>query len=250
MNLTVKGVVLKETSYGEGDKVLTVLAEGIGKMQIWAKGARRVKSALLSASHPFTYSEFTLVEKKGSYYCNSASVLESHFKLRGDLEKLSLAGYFAELVSAVAQEGEQEDELMRLFMNALYLLTYTNKTQAHVKAVFELRLMTIAGYAPELHSCVRCGNTEHRLVAFDLSGGTVCENCASSVIFIPAAIHKALVFVTEGNEKSIFSFTLTPDVQKIFSALCENYVIRQLDTEFKTLAFYKSLFGGLNEQNR
>ena len=36
MNLIIKGIVLKETAYGEGDKVLTVLAEDYGKIQIWA----------------------------------------------------------------------------------------------------------------------------------------------------------------------------------------------------------------------
>ncbi len=245
MDLTVKGVVLKETAYGEGDKVLTVLVENMGKIQVWAKGARRVKSVLLSASHPFTYSEFTLVQKRGSYYCNSASVIESHFKLRSDLERLSLAGYFADVVCHVVQENQPDNEILKLFLNSLYLLTYSQKTQAHIKAVFELRLMAEAGFTPELHSCIRCGTSENALTAFDMSGGMLCCRCAENQSSVSGSIHKALCFVTEQPISNIFSFVLTPDVQKYFSYLCETYVSTQLDMKFKTLDFYKSLFGGL-----
>ena len=186
-------------------------------------------------------------ERTGGFYCNGATVIESHFKLRSDLERLSLAGYFADLVNSVVQDGQTDNAVLHLLMNALYLLTYSEKTQAHIKAVFEMRLMTLAGFAPELHRCVKCGAEEGMITGFSFSGGTVCANCDSNAAFISPAIHKALVFVTEGNAKNIFSFVLTPDVQKQFSDICEKYVIYQTGTALKSLAFYKSLLEGFDE---
>jgi DNA repair protein RecO (recombination protein O) len=41
-----------------------------------------------------------------------------------------------------------------------------------------LRSLAVAGYAPSLGECARCGSTDRRLTAFAIgSGGMVCESC-------------------------------------------------------------------------
>ena len=65
MEFSARGLVLAERTVGEWDKSLTLLCEGIGKMSAWAKGAKRVKSPLLSACSMFTFGSYSFVKKGG-----------------------------------------------------------------------------------------------------------------------------------------------------------------------------------------
>lgn len=42
--------------------------------------------------------------------------------VRGDLEKLALASYFAEVTETLAEEGQPEPELLSLTLNSLHAL--------------------------------------------------------------------------------------------------------------------------------
>ena len=57
---TVSGVVLREVDVGEYDKMLTVLTAELGKISVYANGAKRLKSPNFVASQVYAYSELTV----------------------------------------------------------------------------------------------------------------------------------------------------------------------------------------------
>ena len=57
---TVNGIVLKETPIGDYDKIMTVLTAEHGRLSVFARGAKRLKSPLFTATQVFSYSEMTL----------------------------------------------------------------------------------------------------------------------------------------------------------------------------------------------
>ena len=59
MEFSARGLVLSERTVGDWDKSLVLLCEGIGKISVWAKGAKRVKSPLLGASALFTFGSYS-----------------------------------------------------------------------------------------------------------------------------------------------------------------------------------------------
>ena len=63
MMTTVKGLIIKETKVGEGDKIITLLTPELGIIQVSAKGARSYKSKYIAACQLFGYCEFVLVKK-------------------------------------------------------------------------------------------------------------------------------------------------------------------------------------------
>lgn len=108
----------------------------------------RTRSKLAAATQLYAYSELTLFGNKGLWTVNEAESIEEFRGLRSDLKRLALAGYICELLEAVSDEDCPEPEMLQLGLNCLYALSNRLATRDVVKAVFELRLMCIAGYRP------------------------------------------------------------------------------------------------------
>ena len=81
------------------------------------------------------------------------------------------------LVSAMGQEAEAQ---LRLLLNSLYLLSEGRRAPRLVKAVYELRAMTLAGFMPDLVACADCVKYEGGAFCFDARKGRLyCGECAA-----------------------------------------------------------------------
>lgn len=240
MDQTIKGLVLREVKYKEADRILTVLTED-GKLSMKAPGALRKNSKCAAATQQLTFSELTLYARMGHWQVREGTVIEAFSGLRTDLENLSLAVYMAQVLEAVSDEDVANPELLQLGLNSMYALSSQLAESWLVKAVFELRLACITGYAPELGGCLQCGETEETLCFDRKQGGLVCRKCGGYGTPVSEACLAAMRHVAYAPAKKIFSFTLTGDAIKEFSDICESYLLTQLDRGFSSLDYYKSI---------
>ncbi|HOO26055.1 MAG TPA: DNA repair protein RecO, partial [Clostridiales bacterium] len=102
MQINTEGLVIRERSVGENDRLITVLTRDYGLVKAFANGAKRLKSRSQSATQLLAYSSFVFYQGRDSYTVNDARSIEIFFKLRQDIEKLSLAQYFCELAEELA----------------------------------------------------------------------------------------------------------------------------------------------------
>lgn len=242
MYLKTEGLVLRVSPFQEADAMLSVLTRGHGLLSVRARGLRRAKSPLKGACQLLAYSEFTLFENRGFYTVNEASALEMFLPLRDDLERLTLAQYFAQVAEVLSQEDAPESGLLPLTLNAIYALTKLNLPQRQIKAVFELRAMCVSGFQPELHGCAVCGAEAPE--RFDVSEGClICAGCGGIGIRMPLGrgALAAMRYVTLCEPKKIFSFRLEPQALDELADIAEAYLITKLERGFSTLDFYKSL---------
>lgn len=241
MDKTIKALVLREVKYKEADRILTVLTEE-GKLSMKAPGALRKTSKCSAATQQLTFSELTLYTRVGHWQVREGSVLEGFDGLRTDLEKLSLATYLAQVLEAVADEDAASPELLQLGLNSLFALSNSLAEDWLIKAVFELRLVCLAGYAPELSGCMQCGEVEGELYFDREQGGLKCRKCRDyGAKSISPACLAAMRHVVSAPAKKIFSFSLTGDAVREFSEICEKYLLTQLDRSFSSLDYYKSI---------
>ena len=214
MHITTQGLVLRETSYKEADKILTVLTREGGKRTVKARGCRRKNSPLAASAQLLVWSDMTLFEYRDYFTLNEAEALELFWGVRQDVEKLALCSYFAEVTEAAAQEGEPCPEVLSLLLNCLYALDKLKKPRAQVKAVFELRLLCLTGYAPLLDACAVCGKQEPVHPRLNLSQGVLhCAGCREAVgggvsmPLSPGALAAAR-YIVGSDPKRLFSFSL------------------------------------------
>ena len=244
MYIKTDGIVLRETEYKERDKILTVLTRDLGKITVKARGVRSQRSKLKAGCQILAFSEFTLTDYQGKYLVSEVSVKEMFTELRQDIELLYLAAYFVQVADAVAQEEDPVPELLSLLLNSLYAIGKLQKRQELVKAVFELRLMSISGFLPDLRGCAVCGRTDPD--RFNITEGLLqCSACTSiDGIRMPltAGTLAAMRYIVSADPKRLFSFQLSEESLRELGDITESYLSTRLERGFHTLDLYKSLF--------
>ena len=146
--LTEKGIVLSTSMLGEFDKRLVILTERLGKITVFANGARRKNSRFTAASQSFTMGSFTLRPGRDTYTLISVDILESFLELTMDPECYATAAYVSELTEAFTRENlPGGDELNLLYITFKKLLEGSLSADA-VRAAFIFKLMHIEGVAP------------------------------------------------------------------------------------------------------
>ena len=240
--LTDSGLVIKEQNIGEADRLITVLTQHHGLVRAFSRGAKNAKSKKLSSTALLAFSDFTFSKTRETYSVEDAQVKEVFFELRSDIAKTALAQYFCELANDFCDEGFETEEVLRLFLNALYFLKSGKRETAFVKAVTEMRLMCLSGYMPSLVGCDTCGEYETPVMFFSYEAGKLyCENCrpAAPCMEVSSSVVKAMRYVALSDFNKIFSFELKDNALEQFSKLTEGYLLNKTQRKFKTLDFFK-----------
>ncbi len=225
--------------------MLTLLTESDGRITAKARGALRKSSKTGAATQQLCWSELTIFENRGRWTVNEGSVIEPFEGLKTDIAAFSLGCYFSQLAEAVSSEEEPEEQLLRLCLNSLFALSRKLYTQEHIKAAFELRLMSLAGYEPDLRACSRCGNEpESPLLLLDY-GGVCCYDCKTpemgESVRISGDSLKAMRYITGADDKRFLAFKLGETDLKILSRAAERYTLSHLGRNFSTLDYWKSV---------
>lgn len=246
MHVTTKAIVLREAAYKESDKILTILTPDRGKLTVQARGCRKKGNGLSAACQLLVWSEMTLSEFRGRWSVTEAAVELEFRRLRSDLDKLSLGSYFAEVLESVVQEESPADDLLPLLLNCLYALDQLDKPLAQVKAAFELRAVSLAGFEPLLDACAICGR-EPETPRLNLTQGILhCADCgeeAGEGISMPLGpqVLAAMRHIVTCPGKKLLSFRLEGPALEQLGDVCEAYLLTQLERGFRTLDFYKQL---------
>ncbi|MEW6524484.1 MAG: DNA repair protein RecO [Bacillota bacterium] len=176
-----EGLVIRTHDLREADRIVTVLTPGEGKVGAVAKGVRRPQSKLAASVQPFTRANFMFYRGRGLDTITQAEVVDSFRALRQDLDRLAFAAYAAELAGEVARERDPAPELYILLVSTLEALAAAAQEALETVARrYELGLLDVAGYRPELEACAGCGQTQGRLLFSPAAGGLVCPACAGA----------------------------------------------------------------------
>ncbi len=242
MKINTDGLIIKKGSVGENDRLVTVLTRDLGVIRAFVHGANKVKGKTVSATDALCYSRFTVTQNRDTYSISEITPVEVFFDLRKDIERLSLAQYFCEVAMHLAVEGEGAEEPLRLILNCLYLLMKQSRPLAQIKAIYELRMMSLAGFMPDLSGCAACGKEDMPCAWFSYTEGAVkCDGCGSGGTLISGGVLAAMRHIVGCDFERLFAFEMPTEALKALGAVTERYLITHCDCSFTALNFYKSL---------
>ncbi len=242
--IVTKGLVIKQTNYGEADRILNIFTKELGIVSVLVKGARKYKSHQGAASQLLYYSSFTLVSGKGMYTMRGASCIESFFSLSESLEKLALCTYFFDITKALVAENVPDEDVLSLLLNTLYILKNKERSIRLIKSAYELKLLALSGFMASCEDCSVCGDAKIGEGLFSPSrGAMVCKSCArpADAIKISGATRSAMEYIINNDADKIYSFTLSEEALCELGSVCERFLICCAEREFLSLSYYKSV---------
>lgn len=145
---TSEGIVLGRKNYGEADRILVIYSKHFGKIFLLAKGVRRPTSRKRGHIELFNLVRFQASGGRSMDIMTEAEVIDSFNKVKKNLNKVSLAYYFMEVVGRATHENEVHKAVFDLLLNFLNRL----KTETKLKSLrldFILRLLIVLGFWPE-----------------------------------------------------------------------------------------------------
>ncbi|WP_256760197.1 DNA repair protein RecO [Cohnella sp. WQ 127256] len=172
----VEGLVVRSIDYGEGNKIITLLTPTHGKQGIIVRGAKKLKSRYGSLAQLFTYGDYSYYKTGALGTLNSGEILESFRELREGLEGPAYAAYAAELTDRGIQDDEAAAYLFHQ-LKACQIALAEGKDPQIVLRVYEMKVISAAGYAPMLDECVNCGRQDGIFRFSSNAGGALCSSC-------------------------------------------------------------------------
>lgn len=243
LRITTDGLVIKETTIRDSDRMITVITRDLGVITAFVSGVKSLKSRRGSATSLLAFSNFNLEAKGDTYTVTEASINKMFFGAGSDIVTLTVAQYFCELCDIFRPVESESEEFLRLILNSLHFLTENKRSPVLIKAITELRVAVIAGYAPNLVACDGCGKFEDAVMYFKLDDGTLycsdCrkENCVSATL----TVLQAMRHIVYSKFEQLYSFEIPEAAANELSQLCEKYITYQTEHKFTTLEFLRGI---------
>jgi len=233
--------------------VLTVFTPGMGKQQLLAKGVRKIASRKAGHVEPFTHSQ--LLVAKGSTWgiVTQAETIQAFRPLREDLLRTSYGYYVAELVDRFTQEGDENRGLFELLVAVLGWLGGATDLPLLAR-FFELRLLALVGYRPQLFQCSRCRADIAPVDNFwsPADGGVLCPRCGEGPVGrsangqmaadpLPLTALKVLRFLQTRDWDTSSRLRLSPALHARLEGHVHRYIVYQLERNLKSVGFLRTV---------
>lgn len=148
-----KAIVLKIEPWNEVDSKVSFYTQEKGKLELIARGTRKLTSKLVSHLQPFNLVDLMVINGKRVGYAGAAISLACYSQIKQDLDKVQIANQFINIVNRLIKTNEPDPEifsLIRQFLNILEqveseVLFYDFLAQASL-----LQLLCLLGYAPDI----------------------------------------------------------------------------------------------------
>ena len=178
----VEAIVLRHNDWGEADRLLVLYTREAGKVRAIAKGVRKLRSRKAGHLEPFTRATLQLARGRDLLIVTQAETVDAYMPLREDLQRTGLASYIVELVDRFTYEEGENPALYHLLSETMARLSTAADYFLAVR-YYEIRLLDLLGFRPQLLTCVSCGaeiKAEDQYFSAEL-GGAVCPRCGARV---------------------------------------------------------------------
>lgn len=253
VSIKTRGLIVSEALMGEQDKRLTILCADRGKLSVIAKGAKKQGGRLAAQVQLFYYCDFMLEQSRNFWIIKEASVLESFYDLRRDMDALAWASWMVETGRILAVEGEGCGDMLRLLLRGLQMVTEPRLSSQMTAVAFVLRALSQQGLRPESEHCLNCGRKVEREGALSASmGGVVCADCARRCgdrIAIREGGLYTLRHILDAPLEKLYKFNADEGIQEALFGFAVGFLHNYVQKELTSLEFLQEL-RRIEEDNR
>ncbi len=177
-----KAFLFKKESRGEVDELFHLFTKDFGRLEVLAKGIKKIKSKLRGSINLFYLSEIEFVQGKTYKTLTGATLIEKFGNIKRNLLKLKLVFAISELLDKLLIAQEKDERIWNLIVETLSEL---NKKKIKISTLrlfyyyFFWKLLSFLGYKPELYFCSFCEKRikPEKIYFSSKEGGLLCQKC-------------------------------------------------------------------------
>lgn len=249
-----EAIVLRRKDIGEADRILTLLTPEYGKVRAVAKGIRKPRSRKAGHLELFTCSKLLLAVGRDLDIITQAEGVEPYRPLREDLLRSAYGSYMVELLDRFTPDAEENPDMYDLLRQGLSWAA-TAADLAVAARYYELHLLGLAGYQPQLRRCVVCTRELEAVDQFFSAseGGVVCPSCAaqragrpgpSGRLPLSLGALKLLRFMQQSPYSKVAALSVSGRTQSEVEYLLARYITEILERQLKSIEFLKLIRRG------
>ncbi len=244
-SLHTEVVVLRHSDWGEADRLLTLFSREAGKLRAVAKGVRKMRSRKAGHLEPFTRVKVLLARGRDFWIVTQAETVDAYLPIGEDLLRTAYAAYVLELVDRFIYEEGENRPLYQLLVDTLERASTLPDAFPAVR-YFEIRLLDLLGFRPDLNNCVRCGNAiQPEDQYFDAGqGGVMCPRCGDGVQAARPVSTNTLKFLRHYQRSTFREASrpeLSPAVRRDMESLLNYYLTYLLERRLNSPAFLREV---------
>jgi DNA repair protein RecO (recombination protein O) len=247
-----EAVVLRHNDWGEADRILVLYTREMGKFRAVAKGVRKIRSRKAGHLEPFTRVRLYLARGRDMPIVTQAETVEAYQPIRDDLLRTGYAAYLVELLDRFTYEEGANHFIYSLLTDSLARLAGESDPWVAVR-YYEIQLLDLLGYRPELFNCVHCLREIKPEDQFfsNLVGGVLCPACGAGVPGIRTVSMLALKYLRH-IQRSAYSEAararIDVPVQLEMESLLNGYLTYHLERNLNTLTFLREVRDSYGEK--
>lgn len=232
--LVIRGIVIKNTPYGENDGIINCLTEE-GIITFKARGILKPTSKNASSCLLYAYSEFTLESKNNHRYLSKAKLIDTHYRLYDSLDYMCCIGIVSESILTFLDENTSKI-IFNSFKKMLEGLN-SNFNIFTLTAICLAKVINESGYGLEVNRCIIC-EEKTKIVSFSFNeGGYICKRCLSKNHNIEKPEYlKSLRYVFNVDIDNYYHYILNDEISK--RLIHEFILYLQIQFGYHKLGFY------------
>ncbi|MEN9739866.1 MAG: repair protein RecO [Actinomycetota bacterium] len=171
-------IVLRTHKLGEADRIVTMIGKTHGKIRAVAKGVRKTGSKIGSRLEPFNVADVQFYEGRTLdtvQQVETITMLSS--TIAADYDRYTTATAMVETADRLTDHDHSPAQYQLLLGGLKALAGGAHATELIVDS-YILRALSIAGWTPELTTCVLTGEEGHHTHFLITAGGVVSDTAA------------------------------------------------------------------------
>jgi len=239
-------VIIRNRELGEADRIFILCSPLYGKIDSIARGVRRPGSRFGGSLEVFSHVYLLLSQGKSLDIITQVEVCNPHYSLREDLERLSCASYFLEMVEMSLVPGQEAIDLFALVLSGLSLLEHHTDLEL-VLRYLEIQYLNNMGVGPVLDRCQSCNRvfSSPSAIFHFSSGGAFCRECRplnlSGYFCTSVETLNFLEYLSGIEPQQLGNISVTPKIYGESKYLLQNLLLYHLNKDIKSLKILDSI---------
>ena len=178
-----EALILRSYNLAEADKIVVCLSRSAGLIRGVAKGCRKLKNRFGAALEPFTLINLTYYEKENRELVSfrQVEILKSRFNLSSNASILTGFAYMGDLLIDFSPPHQANDNLFRMALACFEAASETPEDLDSVLRYFEVWLLKLEGFLPDLRVCANCLRAfEDEVIYLGPDLSLRCSQCSNS----------------------------------------------------------------------